>query len=272
MARTRFRDRFYTPKVARAVTAPSTILLTGAAAAGGVVLSGAIGAALLPAILLGGVFGAAAYAGRVLLAVPRDPRGPRPDPFAVQEPWRRFVGDALAARQRFDEAVAATRPGPLRDSLSEIGARLDDGVQEIWRIAQQGDSLVAARSRVDADAARRELAQVEAQAAEPWAQGSRLQQTAEALRSQVATAERMEAVISDAHDRLRLLDARLDEAVSRAVELSVGTSSHSAGAVSSDVDGIVSEMEALRQALDEASAAGGGARPLPPTPGPAASP
>ena len=43
----------------------------------------------------------------------------------------------------------------------------------------------------------------------------------ESLRAQLATAERLERVIGDADSRLRLLNARLDEAVARTIELSV---------------------------------------------------
>ena len=256
MARLSFRDRFWSPPVARAVTAPSSILLAGGAAAVAAVATFPI--ALPLGVLASVVAGAAAYGGRVLLAVPRNPgRAGAPDPFAVHEPWRRYVSDALDARRRFDGAVGGMAPGPLRDRLTEIAGRLDDAVTEIWRIAQQGHSLTQARSRVDLDGARAELAAIDAQAGETWAQGSRLQQTADALRAQVASGERMEAVITDANDRLRLLDARLDETVTRAIELSTGSgTAHGAGALGGDVDGIVTEMEALRLALDEVDGIG----------------
>lgn len=268
-----FRDRFWSPPVARAVTAPSSILLAGAAAALGAVATFPLSLPLGIAAAI--TAGAAAYGGRVLLAVPRSTkRGEKPDPFAVQEPWRRFVGDALAARRRFDDAVRAMAGGPLRDQLTAIGGRLDDGVDEIWRIARQGDTLVEARRRIDLDGIRAELAQVEAQLGERWAQGSRLEQTAEALRAQVASGERMEHVIADAVDRLRLLDARLDETVTRAIELSTeSATARGAGTLGGDVEGIVSEMEALRVALDEADqAAGLGDPPAMPGSDPTATP
>lgn len=257
MPRRRFRDRFYTPPVAKAVTSPFSILLAGVAAAVAIVATAPLSLPL--GAVAGLVAGGAAYGGRVLLAVPRDERGPRMDPFAVQEPWRRFAADAIAARHRFDEAVRAMDGGPLRERLAEIAGRLDDGVEEIWAIAQQGDRLVAARRNVDVDGARRELAEIESQPAESWAPGSRLGQTADALRAQVASGVRMETVIEDAVTRLRLLDARLDETVTRAIELSTGLGpARNAGQVGGDVEGIVGEMEALRLALDEASVAGAG--------------
>lgn len=271
MARLSLRDRFWSPPVARAVTAPSSILLAGATAA--VTLVATAPLALPLGLVAGAVAGAAAYGGKVLWAVPRNERRVDPDPFGVQEPWRRFVSDALDARRRFDGAVASMDKGPLRDHLGRIATRLDDGVDEIWRISQQGNTLVGARRRIDLEGVRRELAQVEDQADEPWAAGSRLEQTAEALRAQIASAERMEAVINDAVDRLRLLDARLDETVTRAIELSSGAGTSSARSVDGDVEGLVTEMEALRLALDEVGAAGRpAAAPDPGTPGGGASP
>ncbi len=69
----------------------------------------------------------------------------------------------------------------------------------------------------------------------------------------------MTAVVDDARDRLRLLDARLDEAVARAVELSVDSGDpEGVLGLSSDVDSVVTDMEALRQALEETGAAPGG--------------
>jgi hypothetical protein len=257
VARRSFRDRFWSPPVAQAVTAPSSILLAGGAAAVGIVATAPLSVPL--GIVAGVVAAGVAYGGRVLLAVPRDPSPTAGiDPFAVQEPWRRFVQDALASRRRFDDAVRAMDAGPLRDRLAEIGDRLDDGLQETWRVARRGHLLAAARARVDGRALEAELAEAEAvQAASP--DDPRAAQVAEAVRSQLASARRMEAVVQDAVSTLRLLDARLDESVTRAIELSTGTGpAAGASAVGGDVEGIVSEMEALRLALDEAGTGGTG--------------
>ncbi len=68
----------------------------------------------------------------------------------------------------------------------------------------------------------------------------------------------MDAIVRDARDRLRLLDARLDEAAARAVELSVDANDEGMLGLSSDVDNVVSDMEALRQALEETGTAPSG--------------
>lgn len=239
-----FKDRFLTPPVARAMTAPTSILLAGAGASAAIATG-------LP-LLLAPVVGAAVWAARVLFAVPKNAPQPRIDPFTLEEPWRSAVVEALKAQLRFDQTVQATEPGPIRTRLETIGRRIDDGIGEVHRIARRGMQLSAAREAVDADRARNELAQVEADATQPWAAGSSLERTAEALRAQIATADRLDGLISEARSQLQVLDARLDESVARAIELSVQVDDVEAlGSIGVDVDGLVNEMEALRRALDE---------------------
>ena len=73
------------------------------------------------------------------------------------------------------------------------------------------------------------------------------------LRSELAeTGQRVETAAFEARDRLRVLNAQLDEAVASVVEMSLRpASAGSAGAVRGQVNGIVDELEALRLALDE---------------------
>ncbi len=241
MPRLSFRDRFYSPPVARAVTSPSGILATGVGAAAGILAFGPFGA----------LAGLLAYAVRVAVAIPRAGKGERIDPFAVNEPWRQFVQHALASRVRFGEAIRTMRPGPLRDHLTEIGARLDEGVEECWRIARRGQLLARARSQVDDAETRRELDQLLAETGGTPAAGSTQAQVLEALQAQLATAKRMDDVLVDTRSRLQLLDARRDESVTRAIELSVQSGPEELSGLGADVDGIVTEMEALRQALEE---------------------
>ncbi len=243
MPRRSFRDRFFTPPVARAITSPSGILLAGATASAGILVG-------LP---VAGVIavGAAAFAARVAVAIPRDTgTGPRIEPSALRDPWRRSVKDALDARHLFDNAVRSARSGPLRDRLVAIAARIDDGLDECWRIARQGQALSDARRQLDTDGAARELAQLtgESQPAD-----SPVQRTIEALQAQVQSAQRMDKAIADTRDQLRLLGTRLDEAAARAIELSVKASDAAdVSSLSDDVDGLVGDLEALRQGMEEA--------------------
>ena len=242
-----FRDRFFTQPVARAIMSPLGILLAGAGASVGIL----VGLPVAGAVALG----ALAWGGRVAAAVPRPPEADRIDPFSIADPWRGFVQAAQQSRRRFDDAVQRARSGPLRDRLREIGDRLDEGVRECWRIACSGDALTDARKQIDARDVQRQLAQVTSELRGPVSEGSPQAGTIAALEAQLATAQRLEATIVNARDKLRLLDARMDEAVARAIELSVSADEDALDSLSADVDGIVGEMEALRQGIDEADRA-----------------
>ena len=246
MARRRLRDQLTTPSVARAMTSPSAIVLAGVGVAVGV-------AASLPIVAVVGL-GAAGWAGRVALAVGRGPRRERIDPFALGEPWRHWVREAVQAQSRFDQVVRGTRPGPFKDRLVEIGDRLAVGVDETWRVARHGQRLREARRRIDVNDVSRQLEAARRDADEAPADASSLARTTEALEAQLASAERMDGVIAETRDRLRLLDARLGEAVARSVELSIQVVDvGQLGGLGADVDDAVDELEALRLALDEAS-------------------
>ncbi len=237
-----FRDRFLTPRVAKAITSPASIILAGAVAAAGILVGGPV---------VGAVAGVAAYAGRVGWAIPRRQAGDRIDPRRLSSPWREYVAETLDAQRRYEQVVATTRQGPLRARLDEIGRRIADGTREAWRIAQRGQALEQGLRQLDPGLVRRQLEQAhhEARQSPSAAVTSRI----EALTAQLQTAERLERVTRDASDRLRLLDARLDEAVARAVELSLSGDSGQLSGLGSDVDALVGEMESLRLALEETS-------------------
>lgn len=251
-----FKDRLLTPKVAGAAMSPSAILLAGAAVAAGVV------AGLGPAAALLGV---AAWAGRVLLAVPRGaPARDRIDAFQVGEPWRRFVLDAQQAQRRFEDTVRRSRPGPVQERLLGIGERIAEAVAECWEIARHGDQLDAALRTLDVRRIRFELEDIyeqrRRQAHDDRADDA-LYRAQQAIEAQLASADRLGAVAVDAENRLRLLNARLDEAVARSVEISLTAADVSQlGALTDDVDHVVEELEALRLGLVEASGASGGGR------------
>ena len=224
---------------------PAGILAAGGATAAGIVVGLPLAAAV--------VVGAGAWAVRVGAAMTTGrPRGDRIDPFTLQEPWRRAVQDAVAARARFHEAVGRTRSGPLQDTLHGIAGQMDTLVQETWQIANRGESLVQTRRRIDTADIGRDLAEAtQARDASPGADES-IDRTIESLEVQQATAQRMDGVIEQARSQLRLLDARMGEAVVRALELSAQADSDaSVSSLSTDVDSMVSDMEALRLALEE---------------------
>lgn len=247
MASLSFRDRFFTPPVARALTSPSGILALGAGAAIGILATIGTGGLLGPVVggLLGGALG---YGGRIALAIPRNAATATIDPFGVNEPWRHAVKDSIQARSRYTDAVRSFRDGPLRDALSETGSRIDDAVNECWRVAQQGQLVSTARKRIDEREIQWELQQAATQIP-PGATATPTQaRTIASLNAQLDTARRMDALISSTYDELRLINARLDEAVTQAIELSV-TDHGDLASVSSDVEDIVGSLTALRTAM-----------------------
>jgi len=235
--------------LARALLSPLGAAALVVGAAGGWLAAGAPGAVLGALLLLGLRVGLG-------LSGARTPRPGRIDPFAVGEPWRHYVQDALQAQRRFHQAVQRAQRGPLLDRLREIEARVDTGVQEVWEVATRGHALLKARNTVKPDVIRREMAALEARSllsTEP----STLEHTREALQAQLDAAERLERVILDADSRLQLITARLDEAATRTVELAVGTGDDVVLAGLGDqIDGMVLEMEALRQAIEETGGGG----------------
>jgi hypothetical protein len=226
-------------KTGDAITAPSAILLAGAGAAAGILG----GLAVLPVVGIA----AAAWLVRVATLLPRRASGERIDPMSISDPWRGFVRDALDAQRRYRKAVSTAKPGPMRDRLIEIGERIDAGVSECWRVARRGDALVDAIGNLDVIGARKDL-----EAAKQGAENEAHHATVVALQAQVDTADRLIDVAQDAQDRTRLLNARLDEAVARTVELAIRAEDvGELGGLGGQVEELVSEMESLRVALDE---------------------
>ena len=230
-----FRDRFYTPRTARAIL--SGRILVGAGVAGAMMIAG-VGWAVSIGV------GVAVYVALVGAAMPRPPRPDPIDPFAVGEPWRQFVQGAQRAATRARETVDRTPPGPLRDRLSEIVDRLDHGLEETWRIARRGDELDGAVRRLDPTGLRSRLESLRLREPSP-----EIDSAIESIEAQLATVDRMQERSARTADRLRLTRTRLDELAARAAEVSVG---------SDELDGyehavadLVIELEALRQAVEE---------------------
>ena len=148
----------------------------------------------------------------------------RTEPSAIRnrtlsEPWRGYAQSAQDAKRRFDQIVASVADGPLRQ-------RLADAVRASTRASTSrggSPSAVTRSSRARADRHRRtqaELAELEAR--QPAATGAQAA-TIESLRAQLAAAERSSTLAAGSRDRLGLLDARFDELIARAVEVSVGS-------------------------------------------------
>lgn len=236
-------EKAKTPAVARAITSPSAILAAGAGASIAILA----GAPAAVAAVAGGLL----WAGRVALALPRRQARERIEPRRLHQPWRGLVLEAMDARDRFQRAVAGTDAGPLRDRLAEVAARVGVGVEECWRIARRGDALDAAVAELDVKSVRRRLADARAEL-KRGPNRPDLAATVDALARQLESAERLARVADSARDRLRRLEAQLDEAAARAIELSLSAADLGAlRPLGSDVESLVGELESLRSALDE---------------------
>ena len=181
------------------------------------------------------------------IGVTRRTHDPSIDPFAVGEPWRRLVQSAVRAQSRYRELLAGTSAGPTRDKLEGIGAEVDAAVSECWRIARRGDDLGNALDGMDMAQVRQQLAAIDADETDPAVTGQ-----ADALRSRIATYDRVAASSAETERQLRLLVARLEETATRGTELSLTTGADPGlAALGTDVTHVVEELEALRLAFDE---------------------
>jgi hypothetical protein len=166
------------------------------------------------------------------------------DPFTIGEPWRRHVSAAQSAQRRFDGTVAAVPAGPLHDRLVTIGRQVQRGVEECWQIAKRGDEVDEALKRIGTPAIRAQLER----ATDDDAKAS--------MQAQLDTSSRIRATRDDTDARLRSLNTRLDQLVAQAAEISLG--SDSTADLGSGVDAVITELEALRQALNEVNSVPGG--------------
>lgn len=217
----------------------------------------AVGVAVAAAGLTGGVGWIGAIAmGAVTCAVlvgaalvTRRSRPARIDPFAVGEPWRRFVQAGQRAAAELHRTVRATPTGPLRERLATIASRLDRALQETWRIARRGDEIDAAVRRLDPPRLRSTLDTLRQQDAA--ASTPELAESIASIEHQLATTERLKQRSADTQARLRLAQTRLDELTVRAAEVSIGAGD--TDVYEHDVEDLVIELEGLRLALEETS-------------------
>jgi hypothetical protein len=219
-------------------------ILLGAAAG---VLAGVVGVPVAAAVAVG----VGVYAASVLVAMPKATTRVRIDPFTVGEPWRQLAQAGLRARQRLASITSGTEQGPLRERLQDILTRLDRGLADGWAAAKRGDELDGAVSRLDPTALRSRLTTLQQRAAANPTDD--LGAAIASVESQLATAERLKQLSATTADRLRLSQARLDELVARAAEVTVGTSATDTFA--HEVDSLVVELEALHRAVDDVARA-----------------
>jgi hypothetical protein len=259
-------------RLARVAVSPSA----GIAAAVGA----GLGVLLDPhTFVLAVVLGAGAWAARIGVGMFRGWRRRLPtvdiDPWAVPEPWRQYVRQAVDARQRFDQALAEWHPGPLRDRLVSLQPQIRRSAQEVFAVARQGAVLDGSAIGAGGGPGKRptveqlstELRTIQEEGRRQNATGAAddgsLARTEAAVAAQLRAATGSREAAAEALDRLRLLTARLDEAVTSLLSLGVVQSSSSddpsAAVTGSSVDAVVDELTALHEGLVAASGASAGA-------------
>jgi hypothetical protein len=241
----RLRDRVLTRAVARRMTHPVPTLTAG--------MTAAVPIAVGWPLWLSLVSGITGWAIAVLPAVASRPSTtPTVDPQRLPEPWAGFVREAQDAAARYERALRTVPAGVVRDRLEAVAARVADGVAECFKIASRGAALDSANESLDiTDQTHRLIASLEGRTDDT------ARQTRDALQAQLDAAQRLAATRRQVSEQLHLLDARLDEAVARAVELGLSADRLDpayAGRLGTDIDAVVGDMESLRQALEETTA------------------
>ncbi len=215
---------------------PTTVVLVAASA----LLASLAGLPWWAAVIIAVVVWALKIAGSRRLAARTRARANDIDPFAIREPWRLLVKRSLRAQRGFAKAIDRVAEGPLRERLGEIGIRIDHGVQECWEVARRAQNLTDARRSIDIRSARKVKLN----------KGSHPEQV-ESAEFEIAAHQRLDGRETEITTRLEILNARLDEAVTRVAEMAAhGLVTDEADTVSDAIDGVVGELESLRLGLD----------------------
>lgn len=233
-----FRDRFYTPKTARAILSWRIVL--------GVGVGSALAVLGLPVGISIGL-GAAAYVASVAIAMPRGHRRPSIDPFALSEPWRGLIKSAQGSARKLRTTVEEASSGPLQDRLAAIADQLDHGLDEAWKVALRGDEIDDVVRRLDPTALRSHLATLSQRAnANP---SQHADDAVASIEIQLTSVDNLKRQSTEVADQLRLTQVKLNELVARASEVRVGSADTDTYA--KDVDDLVIQLEALHRAVEE---------------------
>lgn len=166
------------------------------------------------------------------------------DPAATSPRFARAVADALDARHRFADVAASVRPGPARERLAAASARVDAGVAAVWEIAERATAIERTLATLDPQRVTDDYKRARRSGASPELEA--------ALGQRFASVQRLLNTLDDTDERLRLLDARLGAAVASAAEVALGASDAAdTSALDAELDGVATELDALRRALDE---------------------
>ena len=224
----------------------------------------------LAGLLTGGAVWVVSCAGVALMAWLRAFRrgGSKPiDPWALPEPWRGLVRDAVNAGRRFEVAIAALPEGPLRDHVTTLEPAVAQQVRSVWESAQRGAALTGGfppgtRPQSVSSLSERihslqvERASLGAGSQDRLAELDRAEATAA---SQIREAKRAQSIAEWLEDGLRSGITRLEAAVTSLAELGTEASDVGAGTeLGMSLDTVGEELSALQAGLLEV----GGALPV----------
>ena len=160
---------------------------------------------------------------------------------ALPPRWRVYVSDAIAAREQWHELVARMPSGPVNERLSLLSARIDSGVLAVWETARRAAEAEAIADTLD-------IERITAEHKRALREADPDPEITRALAAKFTSAQRILNAVDDAQEQLRILDIRLGAAVARAAELAVSRSTDQT--LETELDAVVSELGALREALD----------------------
>lgn len=238
-----------------------------AAASGGSAVAGlgvSLGAhSTIAGVVAGGAIWVVSCAGVALSAWLRSFRratGPQIDPWALPEPWRGLVRDAVNAGRRFEVATASLPEGPIRERVTTMEPVVAGQVKAVWDSARRGALLTGGyppgnhREPAANLSARIESLQIER---DSLGEGSdlrraELDRAEDALASQLRETKHAEATAAWLQDGLRSSIARLEAAVTSLAELA----SQPAGgggidALGTSIESVGDELSALHASLSE---------------------
>ncbi len=197
------------------------------------------------------------------------------DPWSVNEPWRSILAQTVAARDRFDAALASWPDGPTRERLAEIQPRLWARVDAIaaavrqvtglagpgtgWprQVGPRADELAASLREVQGELAR--------QSPGASARRSELERMEESIAARLRGRRQSDATAARLLDRIQSAAGALDQAtadlIAMAVSSGLSTDMEMGGiqaGIDDDFDAVSDEIRSLAAALGTAEAPDGG--------------
>jgi hypothetical protein len=154
------------------------------------------------------------------------------------------LDSAVAAYRRWQALTAALAPGPLADRLAVLGGQVQAGVLEVYGLAVRVGEVEQVLAALDPDQATGAFKAARRQAADGHPPPEM-----DALEARFASVQRLANLVADAEEQLRVIDARLLAAVASGAELAVTADPRGLATMSADLEGVLAQLTAAREAL-----------------------